>query len=580
MFDTIVRRLREVLAQRHYLPQAFALVWTAARPWTMAWAVLLIIQGLLPTATVLLAKAVVDQLAVVLSAAATGTALPRTLSLVGLMVLVLLLTEALSSVATWVRTVQSERVRDHVHDQIHAQALRLDMRFFESPQYFDQLHRARVDAISRPVALLENMGRLVQNSITLTAMAAILIAYAWWLPLVLLFSTLPALWVMARYTLRFHRWRLRNTANERRTRYLDWMLTGHKSAAEIRLFDLGGHFRNIFQQLRRKLRRGRIALSRRQMLAEVAAGTLGLLVMGATMAWLIRSSFRGQASLGDIALFYQIFNQGQRIMRTLLTGIGEIYRNVLFLENLFQFLTLTPDVTDPAIPGPDSVSLRNSIRLEKVTFRYPGSRLTALENFDLTIPAGRIVAVVGENGAGKSTLIKLLCRFYDPTAGRIRLDGIDLREISPADLRRNITVLFQEPVKFHDTVANNIAFGDLAANPGIDEIESAAQTAGAEGPINRLPHGYETVLGKMFGGNELSVGEWQRVALARAFVRRAQLIILDEPTSAMDSWAEADWLKRFRRLVAGRTALIITHRFTTALQADIVHVTAVRLTCK
>jgi ATP-binding cassette subfamily B protein len=184
-----------------------------------------------------------------------------------------------------------------------------------------------------------------------------------------------------------------------------------------------------------------------------------------------------------------------------------------------------------------------------------------------------VVAIVGPNGAGKSTLIKLACRFYDPDGGRITLDGVELRDLPLETLRRQITVLFQEPVRYNATAAENIALGDLAAGASRAEIEAAAVAAGADGPIARLPHGYETLLGKWFaGGMELSVGEWQRLALARAFLRRARLIILDEPTSAMDSWAEADWMERFRQLAAGRTAIIITHRFTTAIRADQIHV--------
>ena len=308
------------------------------------------------------------------------------------------------------------------------------------------------------------------------------------------------------------------------------------------------------------------------MLAELGADAVALLTMGLTIAWMVGRLAHGLASLGDLALFHQVFSQGQRLMRTALGSVGEMYSNLLFLENLHEFLALRPKVTDPPRPTPPPPNAPGTIRLENVRFRYPGSQRLALDGFDLTLPAGRIVAIVGENGAGKSTLIKLLCRFYDPEAGRVCLDGVDLRELALADWRRRITVLFQEPVHYHDTVAYNLACGDLAAAPDAERITAAARAAGAEGPIQRLPQGYETVLGKWFGGAELSVGEWQRLALARAFLRRSALLILDEPTSAMDSWAEADWLARFRALAAGRTAVVITHRFTTALHADVIHV--------
>ena len=216
---------------------------------------------------------------------------------------------------------------------------------------------------------------------------------------------------------------------------------------------------------------------------------------------------------------------------------------------------------------------RNRLRFRQVTFRYPGSTRAALHDFDLTIPTGKIVAIVGANGAGKSTLVKLLCRLYDPEGGCIELDGVDIRDLSIQDLRRFITVLFQEPVRYHATARQNIAFGDLSLESKAGVIEMAARNAGAHEVIARLPEGYEALLGKWFvNGNELSAGEWQRLALARALLRQAQMIVLDEPTSFMDSWAEADWAARFRTLVGGRTALVITHRFTTAMCADVIHV--------
>jgi ATP-binding cassette subfamily B protein len=219
--------------------------------------------------------------------------------------------------------------------------------------------------------------------------------------------------------------------------------------------------------------------------------------------------------------------------------------------------------------------LQTGIRFRNVTFRYPGSQRTVLRDFDIIIPAGKVVALVGPNGAGKSTLIKLLCRFYDPEAGQIELDGIDLRSFEVNKLRQLITVLFQQPVHYSATVAENIALGNLDVSPQAPEVWDAARAAGADEPIGRLPQGFDTLLGKWFaGGTELSGGEWQRLALARAFLRQAPLLLLDEPTSALDSWAEAEWLERFRRLAEGRTVVIITHRFTTAMRADMIHVMA------
>jgi ATP-binding cassette subfamily B protein len=349
------------------------------------------------------------------------------------------------------------------------------------------------------------------------------------------------------------------------------LLTDQSAAAELRLFGLGPHFRAAFQALRAHLREEQIEMAGEQARGELLAGGIGLVALGGTIAWVLWRAMQGMFSLGQVAMLYQAFNQGQRLMRMLLENVGQIYSNTLFLGNLFEFLGFKSQLADPS-PPVAAPPLRKEIRFEEVTFRYPGSERPALCDFNLTIKAGTMVAVVGENGAGKSTLIKLLCRFYHAEQGTITLDGVEVRDLAQAELWRMLTVLFQEPVHYQTTAGENIALGALSNSPSSTAIAAAARAAGAEIPIGKLPEGYETMLSKKFGGAELSVGEWQRIALARAFLRQAPLIMLDEPTSAMDCWSEADWMARFRALAAGRTALIITHRLTTAMQADAIHV--------
>lgn len=569
--SSLFSRIHQGLTLIPYLLQSFRLVWDSAQKWTIAWMILLVIQGLLPMAIVLLTKNLINLLAESIGSLESWQPFAPILTQAALLGAALLANTMLSSLAAWVRANQAERVQDHVHKLIHEQALHLDLAYYETPEYYDQLYRAQIDAANQPVSLLENVGSLMQNCITLLAMGGILITYAWWLLPVLLISTLPVLWVASQSVWKFHRWRIINTINERRARHYDWIITWHNAAAELRLFDLGIHFRNAFQTLRHQLRSEKLLLTRQQMFGEISAGIFSLAAMAATMLWLVWRTYQGMYSLGDLALFYQIFNQGQLVMGTLLKNLGAIYRSVLFLENLFEFINLQPSLADPNSPR-QMPALPADICFKHVTFYYPGSEKPALANFNLTIPAGKITAIVGENGAGKSTLIKLICRFYDPNIGNVTLGGIDLCSLKQSDLRREISVLFQEPMHYDDTAANNIAYGDFASNPQQATIELAARNAGADQPILNLPHGYQTRLGKWFGGSELSVGEWQRVALARAFLRLANIIILDEPTSAMDAWAEADWMSRFRSLSTGRTTLIITHRFTTAMQADIIHV--------
>jgi ATP-binding cassette subfamily B protein len=271
-------------------------------------------------------------------------------------------------------------------------------------------------------------------------------------------------------------------------------------------------------------------------------------------------------------MLYQAFQQGLQLSRSLLDDVGQLYANTLFLGNLFDFLALEPKVVSRVAARPLPV-VRQAIRFRGVSFRYPGAARPAVRDLDLEIPAGRITAVVGANGAGKSTLIKLLCRFYDPEEGGIEIDHADLRTVDLDSLRASITVLFQQPVHYNATVAGNIALGDIASAPDRAAIRTAAEAAGAEEIIRGLPSGYDHLLGRWFeNGTELSAGEWQRIALARAFLRQAPILVLDEPTSAMDPWAESDWLGRFRQLAAGRTTMVITHRFSTARIADMIHV--------
>jgi ATP-binding cassette subfamily B protein len=580
-------RFGKALAALSHLPRAIALVWGATRSWTAAWALLLLIQGLLPAAIVYLTRPLIDSLvAAIKSGGKSGAgdsvnALKPVLWWGGLMVALMLLAEISRELIGWIRRNQSELLRDHIARLIYRQSIAADYAFYDMPEFYDHLHRARTDAAHRPETLLESLGNLAQSLVTLLAIGAVIFSFGWFLPVAMLMSSLPALLVILYWTLREFDWRKRVTQDERRIWYYDWLLTSSEVAAEIRLFDLGLYFQSAWRGLRSRLRNEELRLARKQALAELCAAMLAMFVTIGALAWMVWQAVQGAITLGALALFYQALNQGQQLMRSLLDHAGRLYSNSLFLGNLFEFLALRPEVADPIDPRPAPAKLCEGIKFDRVSFSYPGGHPCnntendrfALRDFSLEIPAGRIVAIVGLNGAGKSTLFKLLCRLYDVDSGAITVDGVDLREMKLRDLRRMITALFQSPVRYSQSVSENISFGELSPPPNDAEIISAAVAAGADEIIARLPHGYHHQLGRWFAdGTELSAGEWQRIALARAFLRRAPIILLDEPTSAMDSWAEAEWMRRFRQLAEGRTALIITHRFTTAMQADIIHV--------
>jgi ATP-binding cassette subfamily B protein len=555
------------------ISRAMGLIWVASGRWTIAWAVLTLVQGILPAALVFLTKWLVDALA---QAVGAGTARDKAMAILvpaGFTAAAMIAQRLLGGLTEWVNTAQNQMVQDHIKGLIHAKAASVDFAFFESPEYFDQFQQANSQASMRTQNLLKNIGGLAQSAVTFISIGVILLRYSVWLPVLLLASSGPAFFVLLRHNRRYHEWWKETTSNRRWTNYLDGVLTSQGAAAEMRIYDLAEYFIAKHRKILTQMRRETLDLTRRRVLAKLTAGSMALVVTGLAMCWIVWQAMRGEATLGDLALFYQSFNQGQALASTVLSNMGEIHSNALFLEQVFEYLDRDNLIQEPAQPIPFPPVLRRGIVFDDVTFKYPDAERPSIDRLRLEIPAGQIVAVVGANGAGKSTLIKLLCRFYDPSQGEVTIDGVSLREMVLSDLRRQISVMFQFPVRYHLTVAQNIEVGDLHGAHGQANIEAAAQGAGADGFIDRLPKKYDNLLGRSFeDAAELSGGEWQRIALARAFLRQAQVVVLDEPTSLMDSWGEAEWLERFRKLVHGRTVLIITHRFTTAMQADVIHV--------
>ncbi len=561
--DTIIFQLLKTLS----------LVWSASRYWTAAWMILLVIQGVLPAAGISLTREIVDSLVAVAGDGMSSANIEKILTPVVLMAAILLASEFLGSAGEWIRTAQSELVNDYITDLVQKQSVAVDYAFYENSESYDQLDRARDGATGRSLALLESTGSLLQNSITMFAIAAVLIPYGPWLPLVLIASAIPAFYVLMYLNRIQYEWSQRRTTDRRRLMYFDLLLTNSATAAEVRLFDFTDYFQSAYKKIRQRLVREQLQLLKKQTVGRSVAGLMALIVSAGVLAWMGRQVLIGAMTIGDLALFFQGFNQGQGIVKSVLSNLGQIYRNSLFIGNLFEFLQIKPEIIDPPNPVPVDAKIKQGIQFREVTFRYPGCESAVLENFNLTLPAGKMVAIVGDNGAGKSTLIKLLCRFYDPQSGSIEIDGVDFRNLAVKELRRLITVLFQSPIPYYTSAAENIGVSDISTGFYQEDIVAAAKASGIHDKIAILPQGYETLLGKWFPqGTDLSGGQWQRLALARAFYRQAPFMILDEPTSAMDPWAERDWLERFRILARDKTAVVITHRFTLAMRADIIHV--------
>lgn len=565
--------MKKFRQQLRYAGRTLRLNWVAAGWLVPLWGAILVVQGLIPVGTVYLTKPLIDALQAVVGRGMGPETVAALATPVLAMASLLLAAELLKVALQWVGFAQAERIQDLIADLLHAKTTSVDVGSYETPDFLDRLDRVRSGTMSRPIELLEGVGNLVQNVVTILGIGALLISYGGWIAVALLAGTIPTFIVVMRASRQYHEWWTRTTTDRRRTQYFSGLLTGAQTATEMRLFGLGPHFRERFLVLRRMLRGERLALIRRQSISRLGAEGVAMLASVGAMGWMVWQAVLGLATLGDVALFYQAFQRGQGLVRSLFSNVNQLHSNSLFLENLIEFLDLEPTIRAPATPKPFPRRIAGGVRFTDVTFRYPQTERLALDRFNLTVPAGRTVAIVGANGAGKSTLIKLLARFYDPESGRIELDGIDLREADPADLHRQMTIMFQQPVSYQGTVRENIVMGDLLGDASQARIEAAARDAGAHELIAGIPGGYDALLGKSFpGGTELSGGEWQRVAMARAYFRRSPLIVLDEPTSQMDSWSEADWYERFHHLAGDATALIITHRLAIARQADEIHV--------
>ncbi len=553
--------------------RSFKLIWAASPFHTTSWAVLLIIQGILPGLLIYLTKLVVDSLVVAVNSQGSWEKVRPAVFFIAATAIVMLLSDVFQSLLEIVRTAQADIIQDYVKSLVHKKSAAMDMAHFESHEYHDRLEQATSEGVNRPLSLLESIGGLVQNSITLLLVAGLLIQYSVWLPVVLIISTLPAFVIVLRYDRNYNKW-WRGTTGERRwIQYFDVVLTHSNTAAEVRAFNLSSHFQSNYQKLRKRLRTEKLDQMRRLGIAKIFSGVLSLSILAAAVGWMGSRALQGALTLGDLALFYQAVTRSQTLIRTLFGSLGQTIKNSLFLNVLFEFLDLQSTVTDPESPVAAPQDLKDGIRLHNVTFRYPGTERAVFENFSLFIPAGKAVAIVGENGSGKTTLIKLICRFYDPESGSIEFDGLDIRNFTVRELLRMITISYQMPLNYNATVRESIAMGDLEASASAEEIEAVARSAGAHDFISRLPEKYDTLLGKIHAkGADLSGGEWQRLALARAYFRKAPIVLLDEPTSFMDSWAEADWFRRLRELIKNRTAVVITHRFTIAMRADVIFV--------
>jgi ATP-binding cassette, subfamily B, bacterial len=549
--------------------RAVRFVWEAGPGWTIANTALVLVQGILPLLALYLMKLIVDAVTFALTASDKTAAFQSVALLIGIAVCVALFNALLKMVSDLVRETQGAKVTDHIFDLIHAKSVEIDLSYYENPRYFDTLHRAQMEGPYRPTQIVNGLVQLGQNGISLVAMAGLLFSFHWTVAAILFAAALPGVWVRLKFSDKLYEWQRNRTKAERWSTYYNWMLTGQPHAKEIRLFGLGNLFRQRFGGLRETLREERLNINRKRGLADFGAQSLATLLVFGSFGLIAYRTVQGIITLGDMVMYFQAFQRGLGYLQGFLGSLASLYEDNLFVSNFYEFIDLKPKVRRPANPLPVPRPMKSGFVMDGVDFTYPESRRKVLSGIHLTVSPGEVVALVGENGSGKTTLIKLLCRLYDPSAGIVTLDGIDLHRFDVDALRREISVIFQDYVQYHLTAGENIWFGNIELPKDSEQIVSAAQHAGADEMIRRLPDGYETILGKWFeDGEELSIGQWQRMALARAFLRNSQLIVLDEPTSSLDVKTEYEVFKKFRKLVADRSAILISHRFSTVRMAD------------
>lgn len=545
------------------LGRALRLVWESAPGWTLASAALLIMQSALPLLALYLMKLIVN-------AVKDGIAFADLALLIGLAGAAALAGAFLRSIASFVNEAHGQAVTDHVQDILHAKSIEVDLEYYENSQYHDKLHRAQQEAPYRPALIANGLFTIGRSGLSLLAIAGLLLFSLHWIfVLVLIASALPAVLIRLLYANRMYHWRRQRTSTERRVLYINWLLTGSWHAKEMRIFDLGKIFKRRSSRLRGQLRKEKLKIASRRSIVELIAHSGQVLAIFGSFAFLAYRTVKGAITLGDLVMYYQAIQRGQGFLQEVLTALAGLYENNLFLSNLYEFLDLKPKVIDPSRPRAVPCPIRTGITFDRIRFQYPTGSRKVLEDISLVIQPGEMVALVGENGAGKTTLLKLLCRFYDPTEGSITLDGIDLRQFCTADLRRQISVFFQDYAQYYFSARENIWFGNIDLPKGHEKIRQAARYSGADDFLSTLPRGYETILGKWFEkGEELSSGQWKKVAMARALLREAPIIILDEPTSGMDAGSESRLIERFRELAENRSVLLVSHRMSTARTAD------------
>ena len=553
-----------------YSRRALSLVWTTNKPLSVALGLLTLVAGILPAGVAFVGAQIVDAVihAADLHHRTGAVTYAAVFKFVGLEAVLVAATAMAQRGISLAQSLLRAQLGQRVNVMILEKALTLDLTQFEDSEFYDKLTRARREASSRPLSLVMRTFALLQNAISLISFGGLLVRFSPWAVALLILAGLPAFFAEAKFSgeaFRLFRWR---APESRMQIYLESVLAREDYAKEVKLFELGRRFLDRYRDIFTRLYQEDRDLTLRRDGWGFALGLLGTATLYGGYAWIAAATVLGRMTVGQMTMYLMLFRQGQSAVSAALSAVGGLYEDNLYLSNLYEYLEQPVghgggSTTQGPVPG-------DGVRFENVEFVYPGAATPALSGIDLHVRPGESLALVGENGSGKTTLIKLLTRLYQPTRGRILLDGLDLKEWDEGTLRRRVGVIFQDFARYQMLVGENIGAGDERAFEDEERWRSAAQKGLAADFVDSLPVGYRTQLGKWFkDGRELSGGQWQKIALSRAFMRsEADILVLDEPTASIDAGAEAEVFEHFRELTRNRIAIVISHRFSTVRVTD------------
>ncbi|RZA18558.1 MAG: ABC transporter ATP-binding protein [Lysobacteraceae bacterium] len=568
--------MRQRLGAMRNIPPFLREIWGTSKPMTVAAIGLRLIRAFLPVITLYIGKLIIDEsvrllalgIAHDLGEAWRSGVLNHLIVLLAVEFALAIGSDLLGRLVGYIDTLLSERFTNATSIRLMEHAATLDLEDFEDADLQDKLDRARRQTMGR-MSLMGQLFGQAQDVITVISFAVGLLAYAPWLMVLLAVALIPAFVGESHFNALNYSLNFQWTPERRQLEYLRQTGASVETAKEVKIFNLNRFFINRFRTLSQKFYEANARLAGKRALwgtLLAALGTLGYYVAYAYIAW---RTVRGDFTIGDLTFLAASFRRLRQLLEGLLSGFSQVASQALYLDDLYSFFEIVPEIRSK----PDALPIPNPIRqgfvFEDVGFRYEGNERWAVRGLDFELRAGEVIALVGENGAGKTTLVKLLARLYDPDEGRILLDGRDLKDYDLDDLRANIGVIFQDFVRYHLTAAENIAMGQIDAMDDRERIERAARKGMADEVIAGLPKGYEQVIGRRFkDGVDLSGGQWQKVAIARAYMRDAQVMILDEPTAALDARSEFEVFERFKELSDNKTAVLISHRFSSVRMAD------------